>query len=275
MKLHTPASKVAAAGRNGDSLLMHVSPSEVHALAGLGALTGRPLTTNPHTGMPEAFSLGDLIPYVAPIAAGMMFGPMGAAAASGLSTYATTGDTNKALMSGLTGAALGSMMGGVGGGAGAGTDAATQAGTTGATQGAGNAAINSSLDSTAIPGVVDYTSAAATGVPAQASSAGISGLSAVPAQAPSTWSQKLDALQNAKWTGPNSMLQNADSSYKMAPIIAAGGMLGLSGLSSNQAMSDQYAKQQSAAQADSDKRFKYYQSMAGRMPANMIPAYPG
>ena len=56
---HQLAKGLASLGRNGDSMLMHVSPSEVNGLRALGAMTGRKITTNPHTGLPEAFSFGD------------------------------------------------------------------------------------------------------------------------------------------------------------------------------------------------------------------------
>ena len=46
---HQLAKGLASLGRNGDSMLMHVSPSEVNGLRALGAMTGREITTNPHT----------------------------------------------------------------------------------------------------------------------------------------------------------------------------------------------------------------------------------
>ncbi|HMA77559.1 MAG TPA: hypothetical protein VKP88_00265, partial [Candidatus Paceibacterota bacterium] len=61
---------LAAKGRNGDNMLMHVSSDEV---AGLNALAqdmmGRELTTNPDTGLPEAFLFA---PLAAPLIAGGM-----------------------------------------------------------------------------------------------------------------------------------------------------------------------------------------------------------
>lgn len=50
---HNTAKGLAALGRNGDSMLMHVNPQEVE---GLSALLGAQPTTNPETGLPEAFS---------------------------------------------------------------------------------------------------------------------------------------------------------------------------------------------------------------------------
>jgi hypothetical protein len=54
---------------------MHVSPEEVSGLKAIGAMTGRELTTNPHTGMPEAFNFGDFLKGFTPMIAGMILGP--------------------------------------------------------------------------------------------------------------------------------------------------------------------------------------------------------
>lgn len=55
MSLKTEARKVKSAGRRGDSILVHMRPNELMALA---AFLGGQITTNPDTGLPEAFSLG-------------------------------------------------------------------------------------------------------------------------------------------------------------------------------------------------------------------------
>lgn len=52
-RYNSTANGLAALGRNGDTMLMHVNPREV---AGLSALLGTEPTINPDTGMPEAFS---------------------------------------------------------------------------------------------------------------------------------------------------------------------------------------------------------------------------
>jgi hypothetical protein len=52
MAYHRTAQGLAALGRNGDSMLMHVNPQEIE---GLSAILGSP-TTNPKTGLPEAFN---------------------------------------------------------------------------------------------------------------------------------------------------------------------------------------------------------------------------
>ena len=54
---HTTSKGIAALGRNGDDTLLHVKKSE---LEGLRALLG-PTTTNPKTGLPEAFNWTDIL----------------------------------------------------------------------------------------------------------------------------------------------------------------------------------------------------------------------
>ena len=112
MDIKQQTKNVAAQGRFGDSMLLHVNPAEVKGLA-----SAVPLTVNPETGQPEAF-----LPFLAPMLGSMLGGSLltgatlgGLTAASGLSaaaaagigaglaTYAQTGGSgSKALSSGLT-----------------------------------------------------------------------------------------------------------------------------------------------------------------------------
>lgn len=55
--LWAQAAGLAAKGRNGDEMLVHMTPKEVATLSSLMP-GGRP-TTNPHTGLPEFFGLSD------------------------------------------------------------------------------------------------------------------------------------------------------------------------------------------------------------------------
>lgn len=71
-------------GRHGDSMLVHMAPSEVMGLAALAKQNGRELTTNPHTGYPEAFSLRDLLLPAVQLGLTYMTGGAGAGAAAGL-----------------------------------------------------------------------------------------------------------------------------------------------------------------------------------------------
>ena len=101
------AQNLASMGRNGDSMLMHVQPREVAGLQALAQANGTSLTTNPNTGMPEAFNLGGVLGAVLPIAAGAFLGPAGAGIGGGFFTGA-----NAALMSGLTVGALTTALSG-------------------------------------------------------------------------------------------------------------------------------------------------------------------
>ena len=129
------AQKLQSYGRGDDSMLVHMTPREVNSLQGLAMATGGSLTTNPHTGFPEAGWLGDLLPMIVgaiatPLTGGII-NPLTASAIMGVGTAAVTGDLTKGLMAGLQtygGAALGSAAGlgagsfGIGAGAaGAGT----------------------------------------------------------------------------------------------------------------------------------------------------------
>ena len=121
---HQLAKGLASLGRNGDSMLMHVSPSEVNGLRALGAMTGREITTNPHTGLPEAFSFGDFLSSLIPTVVGTMLGgPAGGAL--GLEAGSTAaaaapvigGMAAGSLIAGAKGEdpLLGGIMGGLGG----------------------------------------------------------------------------------------------------------------------------------------------------------------
>ena len=90
MGLRDNAEEVASKGRYGDTTLIHVNPEEVRGLASIA-----PLTTNPETGLPEAF-LPALAPFVIPMLTG--------AAIGGVGSYITGGDP-------LTGAAFGALGG--------------------------------------------------------------------------------------------------------------------------------------------------------------------
>ena len=64
MDIREQTKNVAAQGRYGDSMLLHVNPAEVKGLA-----SAMPITVNPETGQPEAF-----LPFLAPIL-GSVLGP--------------------------------------------------------------------------------------------------------------------------------------------------------------------------------------------------------
>ena len=117
------AQGLAGLGRNGDSVLVHMHPSEVSGLQALAEAQGTSLTVNPHTGMPEAFNLMNAFTSFLPTLVGAALAPSTGGASLGL----TGGMATAAPIIGgaLTGAALagakgddplmGGLMGGFGG----------------------------------------------------------------------------------------------------------------------------------------------------------------
>jgi hypothetical protein len=126
MATHQLAQGLASLGRHGDSMLMHVSPSEVAGLKAIGSMTGHKLHTNPRTGMPEAFDFGDFFGSLLPTLAGVLLAPGtagGSLVASGLGQTAAAaapivgGMATGALVAGAKGddPLMGGLMGGLGG----------------------------------------------------------------------------------------------------------------------------------------------------------------
>ena len=123
MATHQLAKGLASLGRHGDSMLMHVSPSEVAGLKAVGAMTGHKLHTNPHTGMPEAFDFGDFFTSLLPTLAGVALAPTTGGASLGLTGMAAQaapivgGMATGALVAGAKGddPLMGGLMGGLGG----------------------------------------------------------------------------------------------------------------------------------------------------------------
>jgi hypothetical protein len=96
------ARGLAALGRGGDTMLVHMSPEEVSGLRNLALQNGTDLTINPDTGLPEAKRLKKLFRAIAPVlpflipGVGSALGALGAKA--GLSALAA-----KSLAAGVIG----------------------------------------------------------------------------------------------------------------------------------------------------------------------------
>lgn len=221
MSLDLAAKHLARYGRNGDDTLIHVSRKELGGLGQLAKRNGKELTVNPQTGLPEAFSLGSILPMIA--GAGLAMTGIGAPAAA-LIVAAEEGIRNKSLEKGLM-AGLGAYGGaGIAGGlAGAGAEAAgSEAASQAAAQTASEtAAAETAAASAAAPiapaavdtglGAVDLTSSA--GVPAAASA---------PSLTP-TFSENLSYLgQGAKNLGTTSGWENFVGSPATANTAATG-----------------------------------------------------
>ena len=151
--MKSTAAGLAALGRGPDSMLVHMSPREVQGLQQLAMAHGGSLTTNPHTGLPEAGFLSSIIPMVAgaALAATGVGAPMAALMVGGIGAMAT-GSLGKGLMMGLGaygGAGLGSALSAAG-------SVGAEAGAAGLAETTGNAAVDvaarQAAQTAAIPG---------------------------------------------------------------------------------------------------------------------------
>jgi hypothetical protein len=123
------AKYLSSKGRGEDTQLIHMTPGEIDALQALAEQHGGSLTINPHTGLPEAGWLGNIlkvaapmalsfIPGVGPLAAsiGGAFGATGALASGigmGLLTGGVTTLATGSLKQGLGAGVMGGIMGGL------------------------------------------------------------------------------------------------------------------------------------------------------------------
>jgi len=112
---HNTAKGLAALGRNGDSMLMHVNPNEV---AVLSQFLG-PTTTNPKTGLPEAYGwsnlLGSALTGMGSFGVGAALSPVINEALGGVTGDLMKEAVGKAVPA-LAGAGLGAAIGGATGG---------------------------------------------------------------------------------------------------------------------------------------------------------------
>jgi hypothetical protein len=129
--LTSSARALQGKGRNGDSMLVHMTPGEVGGLQALARAGGGSLTVNPHTGLPEANFLKSLLPTL--VGVGLSFipgvGPLMAGGLVGGFETLRTGDLGKGIMAGLGaygGAGLGSALTTAGGASAMGAEAAKQ-----------------------------------------------------------------------------------------------------------------------------------------------------
>ena len=134
MCLQLAAQHLAKYGTGGDTTLVHMDEGEVDALRRIAKKHGGAITTNPHTGLPEAGFLSRILPTIAGVGLSMIPGvaPLMAAGLVGGATALAKGSIKKGLMAGLGaygGANLGASLGasGAGAGAGAGVDAGASA----------------------------------------------------------------------------------------------------------------------------------------------------
>ena len=127
MGLHHTAHYLRSKGRGNDTMLVHMTPSEVKGLQAIALRHGGSLTINPDTGLPEAGFLEQILPIVA--AAGLTYLTAGAAAptlatalggstlAGGIAAGALSGAAISGGMAAIQGKDAGkaALMGGLGG----------------------------------------------------------------------------------------------------------------------------------------------------------------
>jgi hypothetical protein len=105
MSLQTLSQQLASRGRDGDSMLVHMTPGEVQGLQALAMAHGGSLSINPDTGLPEAGFLKKILPTVAGAAITYLSGgaipPHVAAMMVGGGTAIASGSLEKGLMAGL------------------------------------------------------------------------------------------------------------------------------------------------------------------------------
>lgn len=97
------AQGLASLGRGQDSMLVHMTPGEVHGLQSLAMAHGGSLTINPQTGLPEAGFLSSILPMIAGIGLNAMFPGSGMLIGAGIGglTALASGDLKKGLFAGL------------------------------------------------------------------------------------------------------------------------------------------------------------------------------
>ena len=103
MSLQHAAQHLSSHGRGNDSTLVHMSPREVSSLNAIAKAHGGQLTTNPHTGLPEAGFLESILPMAAGFALNAVMPGSGmlVPALVGGGTALLTGSLEKGLMAGL------------------------------------------------------------------------------------------------------------------------------------------------------------------------------
>jgi hypothetical protein len=153
MSLQLIAKQMEAKGRKGDSMLVHMTPSEVAGLQKLAESAGGSLSVNPETGLVEANFLKRMLPTLVGVGVGMFAGPMAGAAAGALVGGATAPKDQREM--GILMGALGGYGGaGIGAGLGAAGSTAAQAAAmnTAATAGqAANLGTAAGVGSSALP----------------------------------------------------------------------------------------------------------------------------
>ena len=231
------AAGLATLGRGEDKVLVHMTPGEVHGLQAIALAHGGSLTINPHTGLPEAGFLRNILPAIAAAAAVAFLGPAAGAAAGATGALGMGAAGTGAAAGALTGALTnkenrlqGALMGGLGGyGIGGGMGAGMQSGLFGGTEAAGTAGASTGT------GFIPTTGS---GLGFQARHAGSNALLnpelvssqtwAPPLRAPNSYALLSPQITGASATGYGvpALGTGAPSSLRLTPASNAATMLG-------------------------------------------------
>ena len=98
------AQGIASLGRGNDTQLVHMTPNEVGAMQNFAMSQGGSLTTNPHTGLPEAGFLDKMLPTLLGVGASLLLpgvAPWMIGAGIGGLQAARTGDIGEGITAGL------------------------------------------------------------------------------------------------------------------------------------------------------------------------------
>jgi hypothetical protein len=220
------AQELQGYGRNGDSMLVHMTPDEVGGLQQLAMAAGGSLTINPVTGLPEANFLKKLLPSL--LGAGLSLipgvGPLLAAGIVGGGQTLLTGDINKGLMAGLGAFGGGALAGAAGLGTGTAAAKAAAAKTAAGTAAAPTTGFSGALNVPGMPGLdvaaTQFTPAMSiAGLPGAASIAPTAASAAAPVAAAKTglagFGQRFGQAASAGLGG---------KAAKFAPYLAGAGL---------------------------------------------------
>lgn len=217
--LASAAQHVQDQGREGDSMLVHMSPDEVRGLQAIAMQHGGSLTVNPETGLVEANFLKSILPVIAGAAlAPFTGGASMAALLVGGGTALMTGSLEKGLMAGL-GAFGGASLAGSLSAAGAAATAPAATGTTaglGAQGAAGAQAAAASGGASAVPGAVQtggakFLQAAGTQMAPQGAATLIPGTSQAALQAAASGASAAPVTYGNMGTGLSQIIQGNPS----------------------------------------------------------------
>ena len=280
MKYETTAKGLAALGRNGDDTLIHVSKDE---LAGLQALLG-PLSTNPHTGMSEAFNWGGILGSVglglagaltggAALAAAPEIGALGATAV-GAGTGALGGGALSALQGkgfgpGAIGGAISGGMGGFGGAELGGPATPVTGATENTVQQAVNASGKGLISTDPISGIATRTYPQSTidmGNTVDLTNKAVTGSAEIPT--PSYW----DALKNQ-----GSAMVTKQGATDLLKPIGMGALTGStiqSSLEQNKINQQNAQAQQAQANANAQDQSNYMSSLGYTLPSTSSSTSP-